>query len=49
MADPTQRAAYEQLLKQTPSAKRLTLRQFIFQQLSATLPRPNASLPHPKS
>ena len=49
MADPTQRAAYEQLLKQTPSAKRLTLRKYIFQQLSATLPRPKASLPHPNS
>ena len=49
LGDPAQRAAYEQLLKQTPSAQRLTLRQFIFQQLSATLPRPNASLPHPNS
>ena len=42
MADPTQRAAYEQLLKQTPSAKRLTLRQFIFQQLFAALPHPKS-------
>ena len=49
LGDPAQRTAYEQLLKQTPSAKRLTLRQFIFQQLSATLPRPKASLPHPNS
>ena len=49
LGEPAQRAAYEQLLKQTPSAKRLTLRQFIFQQLSATLPRPKASLPHPNS
>ena len=49
LGDPTQRAAYEQLLKQTPSAKRLTLRKYIFQQLSATLPRPKASLPHPNS
>lgn len=39
LGDPTQRAAYEQLLKQTPSAKHLTLRKFIFQQLSATIPR----------
>ena len=39
LGDPTQRAAYEQLLKQTPSAKRITLRKFIFQQLSATFPR----------
>ena len=49
LGDPAQRAAYEQLLKLTPSAKRLTLRQFIFQQLSVTLPRPKASLPHPNS
>ena len=49
LGDPAQRAAYEQLLKQTHSAKRLTLRQFIFQQLFATLPRPNASGPRPKS
>ena len=49
LGDPAQRAAYEQLLKQTHSAKRLTLRQFIFQQLFATLPRPNASSPRPKS
>jgi hypothetical protein len=29
LADPAQRKAYEQLQQQTPSAKRLTLRQFI--------------------
>ena len=42
LSDPEQCAAYEQLLKQTPSAKRLTLRQFIFQRLSAALPRPKS-------
>ena len=40
LTDPTQRAAYEQLQKQTPSAKRLTLRKFVFQQLSTMLPQP---------
>ena len=42
MADPTQRAAYEQLFQQKRSAKRLTLRQFISQQLFAPLPHPKS-------
>ena len=43
LGNPAQRAAFEQLLKLTPSDKRLTLRKFIFQQLFATLPPTNAS------
>ena len=37
MADPTQRAAYEQLQKETFGAKKMSLRKFIFQKVSATL------------
>ena len=37
MADPTQRAAYEQLQKDTYGAKKMTLRKFVFQKVAATL------------
>ena len=37
MADPTQRAAYEQLQKDTYGARKMTLRKFVFQKVSATL------------
>jgi hypothetical protein len=43
LADPAQCAAYEQLLKQIPSTKRLTLRKFLFKQLSTSLPRPTSA------
>ena len=37
MADPTQRAAYEQLQKDTYGARKMTLRKFVFQKVAATL------------
>lgn len=37
MADPTQRAAYEQLQKDTYGARKMTLRNFIFKKVSVTL------------
>ena len=37
LADPTQRAAYEQLQKDTYGAKKMTLRKFVFQKVAATL------------
>ena len=37
MADPIQRAAYEQLQKDTYGARKMTLRKFVFQKVSATL------------
>jgi hypothetical protein len=49
LGDPSQRAAYEQLQGQIPSAKSISLRKFVFQQVSAALPHPKASLPRPKS
>ena len=36
MADPIQRAAYEQLQKDTYGAKKMTLRNFVFKKVSAT-------------
>ena len=49
LGDPSQRAAYEQLQGQIPSAKSISLRKFVFQQISAALPRLKASLPRPNS
>ena len=37
MAEPTQRAAYEQLQKDTYGARKMTLRKFVFQKVAATL------------
>ena len=37
MADPMQRAAYEQLQKDTFGGKKMTLRKFVFQKVSETL------------
>ena len=37
LGDPAQRAAYEQLQKDTYGARKMTLRKFVFQKVAATL------------
>ena len=37
MADPTQRAVYEQLQNSTPGAKTMTLRKFVYQKISSVV------------
>ena len=38
MSDPTQRAAYEQLQRNTMSAQKMTLRKFLFQKMAEIFP-----------
>lgn len=46
MADPVQRAIYEQLQKDTIGARKMTLRKFVFQKVAATLmPRRDTEVP----